>query len=131
MPKKQHKSRAARVGGTAVPGAKSLQPKQVPTNTNANEPVENYNRDMRRRMKQMKTGPYAQEEHMQTLQQQRQKKIDRRKQRLEEQRADLRKSLPGGKITLGRRNTYFLIAVAALVILLIVLAIVLKQLHVI
>ena len=128
MPKKNRAK--SRVGGTAIPGAKSLQPKQVPTNNNSNEPVESYNRDMRRRMQQMKTGPYAQEERMQTMQQQRQKKIERRKQHLEEQRADLRKSLPGGKITLGRRNTYFLIAVAAIIILLIVLAIVLKQFHV-
>lgn len=128
MPKKNRTK--SRVGGTAIPGAKSLQPKQVPTNNNSNEPVESYNRDMRRRMQQMKTGPYAQEERMQTMQQQRQKKIERRKQHLEEQRADLRKSLPGGKITLGRRNTYFLIAVAAIIILLIVLAIVLKQFHV-
>lgn len=128
MPKKSRSK--SRVGGTALPTAKSMQPKQVPTNNNANEPVESYNRDMRRRMQQMKTGPYAQEERMQTLQQQRQKKIDRRKQRLEEQRADLRKSLPGGKITLGRRNTYFLIAVAAIIVVLIILAIVLRQVHV-
>ncbi len=128
MPKKNRTK--SRVGGTAIPTAKSQQPKPVPTNNNSNEPVESYNRDMRRRMQQMKTGPYAQEERMQTMQQQRQKKIDRRKQRLEEQRADLRKSLPGGKITLGRRNTYFLIAVAALIIVLIVLAIVLRQFHV-
>ena len=129
MPKKSHGK--SRVGGSAVPGAKSTQPKQIPTNNNSNEPVESYNRDMRRRMQQMKTGPYAQEERMQTLQQQRQKKIDRRKQRLEDQRSDLRKSLPGGKITLGRRNTYFLIAVAAIVVILIVLAVVLKQFGVI
>lgn len=128
MPKKSRSK--PQIGGTAISGAKSTQPKQAPVNNNASEPVETYNRDMRRRMQQMKTGPYAQEERMQTLQQQRQKKIDRRKQRLEEQRADLRKSLPGGKITLGRRNTYFLIAVAAIIIVLIVLAVVLRQLHV-
>jgi len=60
---------------------------------------------------------------------QQQKRVDRRKERLDERREDLKKSLPGGKITLGRRNTYFLIATIALIVLLIVLFVVLRQMH--
>jgi hypothetical protein len=106
-------------------------PKPPPTSNDPNQQqIESYNRTMRRRMQQLKTGPYSQQEKMQTLQERRQKRIDRRKERLEERREDLKKSLPGGKITLGRRNTYFLIATVALIVLLIVVFVVLRQLHI-
>jgi Flp pilus assembly protein TadB len=82
-------------------------------------------------MQQLKAGPYGQEQKMQTLQEQRQKRIERRKQRLEERREEVKRSLPGGKISLGRRNTYFLIAVVALLVLLIVVFIVLRYFHII
>jgi len=125
------KAGKSRIGGSAVPGAKSTLPKPPPTSNDPNQQqVESYNRTMRRRMQQLKTGPYAQQERMQTLQERRQKRIDRRKERLEERREDLKKSLPGGKISLGRRNTYFLIATIALIVLLIVVFVVLRQLHV-
>jgi hypothetical protein len=119
------------IGGTAIPGAKSTLPKPPPTGNDPNkQQIESYNRTMRRRMQQLKAGPYAEQERMQTLQERRQKRIERRKGRLEEKREDLKKSLPGGKITLGRRNTYFLIAVVAIVILLIVAFVVLRYLHI-
>ncbi len=125
------KGNKSRVGGTAVQGAKSTQPKQItPTNDPNKQQAESYNRTMRRRMEQMGTGPYAGEQRSQTLQEQRKKRLDRRKERLEQKREELRKSVPSGKISLGRRNTYFLIAVAVIVVLLIVLVIVLRVLHV-
>ena len=114
-----------------MPGAKSTQPKPPPTGNDPNQQqVESYNRTMRRRMQQMKTGPYAEQEKMQTLQERRQKRVERRKERIEERREDLKKSLPGGKITLGRRNTYFLIATIAIIVLLIVVFVVLRYSHV-
>jgi hypothetical protein len=115
-----------------LPGAKSTQPKQGPTSSNANqqEQAEAYNRDMRRRMQHMKTGPYAADSKTQTMQDRRRKQVERRKERLDENRQQLRKALPGGKITLGRRNTYFLIGIIVLIVVLIVLFIVLRQLHV-
>jgi hypothetical protein len=120
----------SRIGGSAVAGAKSTLPKPPPTSNDPNQQqIESYNRTMRRRMQQLKTGPYAEQERVQTLRERRQKRIDRRKERLEERREDLKKSLPGGKITLGRRNTYFLIATIALIVLLIVLFVVLRQMH--
>jgi hypothetical protein len=120
-----------RIGGSATPGAKSTLPKPPPTSNDPNQQqAESYNRTMRRRMQQLKAGPYAEQERMQTLQERRQKRIERRKERIEERREDLKKSLPGGKITLGRRNTYFLIAVVAIIVLLIVVFVVLRYLHI-
>lgn len=121
------RSNRSRVGGTAARDAKSVQPKPVSTSNNPNQQqMEGLNRDMRRRMQHLGTGPYSQEKRMETLQGRRKK----RKQRLEEQRQQVRKSMPGGKITIGRKNTYFLIGVVVLIVLLIVLFVVLRQLHI-
>ncbi len=133
--KRSDKSKGNRpgIGGTAVPGAKSTQPKQIST-TNVSQQqqqAESYNRTMRRRMEQLGTGPKSEDERGKSLQERRNKRVERRKERLEEKRAELRKSMPGGgKITLGRRNTYFIIAVIAIVVLLIVAFILLRQFHV-
>jgi cobalamin biosynthesis Mg chelatase CobN len=132
--KKRHKtarSNKQRIGGTAVPGAKSTQPKPISSSNDPNQQqTESSNRDMRRRMQHLGTGQYSQEKSVETLQQRRKKQVTQRKQRLEEQREKVRKSLPGGKITLGRRNTYFLIGAVVLIVLLIVLFVVLRQLHI-
>lgn len=127
------KSNKSRIGGTAVPGAKSTQPKQITSTNNQNQQqTENSNRTMRRRMEQLGTGPASEDDRGKTLQDRRRKQIDRRKEKLEERRAQLRKSMPGGgKLTLGRRNTYFLIAVAVVIVLLIVGFILLRQFHLI
>ncbi len=132
--KKKGKSKgsASRIGGTAVPGAKSTLAKQVPpTKDQAQQQAEYSNRTMRRRMEQLGTGPATTEERGQTLQERRKKQIERRKEKLEERREQLRKSMPGGKLTLGRRNTYFLIAVVAAIVVLIVVFLLLRQFHVI
>ncbi len=81
---------------------------------------------MRRRMQHLGTGPYSENQRA-TPQEQRKKRIERRKQRLEEERERLRRSSPTGKITLGRKNLYFIIAVAALIILLIVIFVILRM----
>src|SRR5438874_1413700 len=84
----------SRIGGSAIPGAKSTLPKPPPTSNDPNQQqVESYNRTMRRRMQQMKTGPYAEQEKMQALQERRQKRVERRKERIEERREELKKSL--------------------------------------
>ena len=127
------KSNKPRIGGTAIPGAKSTQPKQITsTNNQSQQQTESSNRTMRRRMEQLGTGPASEEDRGKTLQDRRRKQIDRRKEKLEERRAQLRKSMPGGgKLTLGRRNTFFIIAVVVIVVLLIVGFILLRQFHVI
>ena len=128
--KEGRKADKPRIGGTAVPGAKSTQPKPPPATTNGQQQAESYNRDMRRRMQHLGTGPYAEQQRTQTLQDQRKKRLDRRKQRLEERREELRKSLPEGKLSLGRKNLYFIITVIALVVLLIVVFAVLRATHI-
>ena len=127
------KNNKPRIGGTAVPGAKSTQPKPVTsTNNQAQQQSESSNRTMRRRMEQLGTGPASEEDRGKSLQDRRKKQLERRKEKLEEKRAELRKSMPGGgKLTLGNRNTYFVIAVVVLVILLIVAFILLRQFHII
>ena len=116
------KGNHSRVGGTAVPGAKTTQPKQVGTTNNPQQQqYESMNRDMRRRMEHLGTGP----DQKNSVVDQRRKKLERRRKRLEERRQEVKKVAATGprKISLGRRNTYFLIAVAVLIVIIIVLAV--------
>ncbi|HEU5229823.1 MAG TPA: hypothetical protein VFU49_18540 [Ktedonobacteraceae bacterium] len=124
---RRRKDDKPRPGGTAVPGAKSTQPKAPPTSSDPNQQqIESYNRTMRRRMQQIGAGPYAGQQKMETLQNQRQKRVARRKQRLEEKRAELRKAIPGGKVKLDRRIIYFTIASIAVIVLLIAVFVILR-----
>lgn len=114
-----------RVGGTALPGAKSTQPKESTATNPQEQQAESYNRDMRRRMQHLGTGPGQGN----NVQDQRQKRLDKRKKRIEERRQEAKKVAATGPrtISLGRRNTYFLIAVVALIILVIIIAILINH----
>jgi uncharacterized membrane protein len=118
--KQSAKSNQARVGGTAVQGAKSTQPKEITTTNPQQQQAESYNRDMRRRMQHLGTGPTQGS----TVQDQRQKRLEKRKKRVEERRQEVKKVAATGprNISLGRRNTYFLIAVVVVIILVIIVA---------
>lgn len=110
-------SHRPKIGGTAVAGAKSTQQKELTTGAPANQQAEYYNRDMRRRMEHMGTGPYA--ERAAADPRERRKK---RKERLEERQERIRHLVdakgPSRNVKLGRRNTLFLIGIGlALVIL--------------
>src|SRR6266571_1394700 len=84
-----------KVGGAAAQGAKSTQPRPVSASNDPNQQqMDSYNRTMRRRMEQM--GGQSQEDRMHNMQKQRQKRIDRKKNRLEEKRQEFRKSMPSG-----------------------------------
>ena len=129
---KQRKSGSNRsqIGGTAVAGARSTQPRPAPTNPQ-DQQRESYNREMRRRMEHLGTGPQSETERAEKIQKQRNKRIERKKQRVEERREEARKRLPVSKPGLGRRNTIFLIAVAAaLIILFVVFALLRFYFHV-
>ena len=119
------KSSRPRVGGTAVPGARSTQPKEITSTNPQQQQAESYNRDMRRRMNNLGTGP----DSSNNMQDQRKKRLEKRKRRIEERRQEVKKVAASGprKITLGRRNTYFLIVVAVLIIAVIVVAIILNH----
>lgn len=117
------KNKGLQVGGTAVPGAKSTQPKQ-PSSTNnpQQQEMESYNRTMRRRMQQMGVGPYAGEQQkVKTLQERRKEKIERIKQKRAAQIASIKRSLPGGKLSTDTRRVYYLVAGMAIAIVAIIL----------
>jgi hypothetical protein len=128
--KQRGKSRKPAIGGTAVPGAKSTLPKEMPTsqNPNAQQQAETYNRDMRRRMQHMGTGPYSEPAPV-PARKRAQKRIDERKKRQEE----VKKTVVGPKpvkvkeTKLGRRNTYFVLGTIAFVVLVIVIAVILHH----
>ena len=121
------KNRKPAIGGTAVPGAKSMQPKEMPTSQtpNAQQQAETYNRDMRRRMQHMGTGPYS--EPAPALKKA-QKRSEERKKRQEEAKKTSGKKGSGRKIKLGRRNTYFVLGTIAFVVVVIVVALILRHL---
>ena len=120
------KSRQSAIGGTAIQGAKSTKPKELSTATPANQQAEYYNREMRRRMQQMGTGPYSDRAALDPRERRR-----KRKERLKERQERIKRLVdakgPSRDIKLGRRNTYFLIAIAALLIVLFVVFIIIKH----
>lgn len=114
------KSRQSTIGGTAVPGAKSTQPKELSTASPANQQAEYYNREMRRRMQQMGTGPYSDQAALDPRERRR-----KRQKKLKERQDKIKRLVdekgPSRDIRLGRRNTYFLVGTVALIALLLVL----------
>ena len=126
------KNKRLRVGGTAVPGAKSTQPKQnSSTNNPQQQEIEGYNRTMRRRMQHMGAGPYAGEpQKVKTLQQRRKERIERVKQRRAAHVAAVKRSLPGGKLSTDTRRVHFLIAgVTIAIVAIILLFVILRVTH--
>jgi hypothetical protein len=121
-------SERAHIGGTAVPGAKSTQPKPPPSSSNSQQQQQEYsNRVMRRQMERRGLGPQNDVERMQEAQEKRKKRVDRKKQRIEEKRQEIRKSLPAGGIKLGRNNLYFIIGTAVAIILIIVIFLIIRN----
>lgn len=125
-PKQSGKNRRSTIGGTAVAGAKSTQPREVKTGTPAEQQAESYNRETRRRMQHMGTGPYSQSP-AETARERRQKRQDKKKRRQEEVKKEVMSRGPSTKIRLGSRNTYFLIGMAAVIVLIIVIALIIRR----
>lgn len=126
--KQVSKSRQRAVGGTAVTGAKSTQPKELSTGTPANQQAEYYNREMRRRMKHMGTGPYSERATVDPRER-RKKRLERLKERQERVRQMVDAKGPSRDIKLGRRNTYFLIGIAVVIVLLFVVFLIVRLVH--
>ncbi len=128
--RKSGKSNKPAVGGSAIPGAKSTQPKQFSENANPQQQqLESYNRDMRRRMERM--GANDDDNRAKTVQDQRKKRAERLKQRREEQLAHVKRSLPGGKVDNNPRRVYYMIAAVAIaIIVLIAVFAILRAYHV-
>ncbi len=122
--KKSARGAKSAIGGTAVPGAKSTQPKQISEEASQQQQqLESYNRDMRRRMERM--GYSDAEQRVKTVASVRKKRADRLKERREQQLAHIKKTLPGGKIDTSPRRVYFMVAgvAAAIVVVIVVFAI--------
>jgi hypothetical protein len=124
--KQRGKSGKSTIGGTAVPGAKSTQPKEIKSTNAQEQQAESYNREMRRRMQHMGVGPTAENAAL-NPRQRRLKRLERKRQeRLTEVKKTVAKG-PKPNTALGRRNLYFLIGVVALLVLLIVLFILIRH----
>ena len=124
--KQSSKSHKPVVGGTAVQGAKSTQPKEIKATSPTQQDAESYNREMRRRMQHMGTGPYA-GSPTDAVRDRRQKRIDKRKQQQEEVKKTVVTKGPSTNIKLGRKNTYFVLGTLALIVLVIVIALIIRH----
>lgn len=116
--KQSGKQRKPTIGGTAIQGARATQPKEVPTGPTANQKPEFYNRETRRRMQHMGTGPYNDQPNAADLRDQRKKRL---KARQDKMKALVDAKGPSRDIKIGWRNTYFLIALAVLIVLVLVI----------
>lgn len=124
--KQSSKSSKPVIGGTAVQGAKSTQPKEIKATSPTQQDAESYNREMRRRMQHMGTGPYG-GSPTDAVRGRRQKRIDKRKQQQEEVKKTVVAKGPSTDIKLGRKNTYFVLGTLALIVLVIVIAIIIRH----
>ncbi len=125
--KQSGKNRRPAIGGTAVQGAKSTLPKELSTGTPSNQQPEYYNRETRRRMQQMGTGPYAERQPVDPR-----ARRKKRLERLKERQAAIKKTVdtkgPSRDIRLGRRNTLFIIGLVVALVLLIVVFVIIRHL---
>jgi tetrahydromethanopterin S-methyltransferase subunit G len=123
---KEAESQKPSIGGTAVPGAKSTQPREVTSVDPQRQQFESLNREMRRRLRQMKAGPYTEAE---TPLQRRRKRLEKRKQKLEQQRKEIKKltATAPRQINLGRRLGIFIAVVVLLLVLAVVVAVLLHN----
>jgi len=124
--KQSSKSGKPVIGGTAVQGAKSTQPKEIKATSPTQQDAESYNREMRRRMQHMGTGPYG-GSPTDAMRGRRQKRIDKRKQQQEEVKKTVVTKGPSTDIKLGRKNTYFVLGTLALIILVIAIALIIRH----
>ena len=124
--KQSSKSGKPVIGGTAVQGAKSTQPKEIKTTSPTQQDAESYNREMRRRMQHMGTGPYG-GSPTDAVRDRRQKRIDKRKQQQEEVKKTVVAKGPSTNIKLGRKNTYFVLGTLAFIVLIIVIALIIRH----
>jgi hypothetical protein len=127
MSAKKNKGNRAAIGGSAASGAKSTQPKQYTENAPAQQQqLESYNREMRRRMERLNPRDDDQQGH--SVQSQRKKRAERLKQRRQQQIAQVKRSLPGGKLDTNINKVFLFVGiVVALVIIAIVVALLLRH----
>ncbi len=123
----RNKGNQAQIGGTAVPGAKSTQPKPVSTSNNPQQQErESSNRTMRRRMEHLGTGLQSQEQ-VKSVRDRRKERVERIKERQQAQVSAVKRSLPGGKLATDTSRVYYLIGgIAVAIVALIVIFVILR-----
>lgn len=121
------KNRKPTIGGTAVTGAKSTIPKEIPTNGPPQDRPELYNRDARRRMQHMGTGPYTDRAAPAPARKRFEKRVEERKKRQEVVKKTVATKGPSTNVRIGNKNTYFLLAVLGIVVLIIVIALIIRH----
>ena len=124
--KQSSKSRKPTIGGTAVQGAKSTQPKEIKATSPQQQEAESYNREMRRRMQHMGTGPYG-GNPTEVVRDRRKKRVEKRKQQQEDVKKTVATKGPSTDIKLGRKNTYFVVGTIAFIVLVIVIALLIRH----
>ena len=125
--KKGQRSNRPQVGGTAVAGARSTQPRPVSESTNPQQQqYDSYNRTMRRRMQQIGAAP-DEESKMQKMQKKRKERVEHRKQQIGVRREELRRRMPN----FGRNNLYFFLGTLAVIVVVIIVFIILRANHMI
>lgn len=124
------KKQLPKIGGTAVPGARSLQEKQVPeTSDPQQQQYASYNRDMRRRMQAMGTAP--EQQGATSALDKRKKQKEKRDQKLAEMRKEVVKKVPHQKTELDKRAFLFPLITGLIIVGLIVAFLILRATHVI
>lgn len=119
---------APKIGGSAVPGAKSTQPK--PSFADVKDPNEQQmlasNRLMRRQQERMGGGAAGQQEALEKMKAKRDKRVARRQQKLEERKHQVAKVVPRSSTQLNWKNLVFPLAIGGVLLLLIALFIILR-----
>ena len=126
--KQSGKGRKPEIGGRAAAGAKSTQPKEITSTDPRQQQAESYNRQMRRRMEHLGTGPYTESPTL-SVRDRKKKRLERKKQ---EHQQEVRKVVAKGPNptrvgNLGRKNTYFILGVVAVLAFVIVLFLIIRH----
>ena len=126
--KQSGKTRKPEIGGTAVSGARSTQPREITSTNPQQQQAESYNRQMRRRMEHLGTGPYTESPTM-SVRDRKKKRLEKKKQeRLQEVKKVVAKGPNPTRVSnLGRKNTYFILGVVAVLVLLIVIFLIIRH----
>ncbi len=125
--KQGNKASKPTIGGTAVAGARSTMPKEIPTTGPAQDRPERYNRETRRRMEQMGTGPYNDTTASSPARKRYEKRAEERKKRREEVKKTVVTKGPSTNVKIGNKNTYFLLIALGIVLLIIIIAIIIRH----
>ncbi len=126
--KQSNKNRKPVIGGSAVAGAKSTQPKEITSTNPQQQQAESYNRQMRRRMEHLGTGPYTESTPV-TARDRKRKRLEKKKEeRLQEVKKVVAKGPNPTRVgNLGRKNTYFILGVVAVLVILIVIFLIIRH----